>query len=165
MKKRRIAAASIEFIKESLIKEYRLYSNHMDKIVGILSNQGGKKEMMKRVKNKSVSLEDIIMSDEYYLTNLDIWALSNHLKLPILLFSTGKLKNLNPNVNWIVLGGNREENKYFCIRSPTENGEVPEYHLISPLYNLHQLRGFREMLMDSGFSQNSIDFRTFLDMQ
>ena len=120
--------------------------------------------MMKRVKNKNVSLEDIIMSDEYYLTSLDIWALSSQLKLPILLFSTGKLKNLNSNVNWIVLGGNREEDKYFCIRSPAENGEVPEYHLISPLYNLHQMRGIREMLMDPGFSNNNIDLRTFLDM-
>ena len=52
----------------------------------ILSSQG-KKNLAKQILSGQVNIEEIILSSEYHLTNLDIWILAKAFELPIVLFS------------------------------------------------------------------------------
>jgi hypothetical protein len=135
---------------------------HKNKIIELLSIQG-KNEMMKRVKTSRITLEQLIMSEEYFLTNLDLWALASFFELPIILFSTKPLQNLLLNVNWVILGGNRETDKYFCVRSPSVSKKIPEYHLITPSFGLNELKGFDGMINNTDYAENNLSFESYLD--
>jgi hypothetical protein len=162
MRKYRNEKISVNNVKTALIKIYK-DSPYENKIITILGQQDGKKNMMIRVKEKKTSIENLIMSEEYYLTNLDLWAISDFWKLPILLFSTKEIKNLNLPVKWIVLGGDKLKDKYLFLRSPVDsNNTVPEYHLISPAYELHKLMGFKEILDNPDYPDNNLCFNEYL---
>jgi hypothetical protein len=161
---------SIETLKGILITKYsQIMPKHKDNILSILSKQGGKREMIKRVQTSRIQLDTLIKSEEYYLTNLDLWALADILKLPILLFSTKPLKNLLlENINWVILGGNRFNDSYFCIRSPVESkdtqGGIPNYQLIDPPMKLSSLReDFITRINNEEYVENNLSFESYLD--
>jgi hypothetical protein len=165
IKKRFNKDISIGILKKSLVNKYKEYMpKYSNKIMNILSKQGGKKNMIERVITNRISFEELILSEEYFLTNFDIWALSSKFNIPILLFSTGNLTNLNLNVNWVILGGNRNVDSYFCIRSSTEKGVIPQYHLINPSYKLNQLKGFQGMIDNIDYIENNLSFESYLEM-
>jgi len=154
---------TVQTLKSVLWRKYSMYMDkHKNKIIELLSIQG-KNEMMKRVKTSRITLEQLIMSEEYFLTNLDLWALASFFELPILLFSTKPLQNLLLNVNWVILGGNRETDKYFCVRSPSVSKKIPEYHLITPSFGLNELKGFDGMINNTEYAENNLSFETYLD--
>lgn len=171
---------TISQIKENLRNHYKKYlsnSTIFDKIIHILRNQGkkmimnqGKKLMMNLVKTKRNTLEEVIMSDGYYLTNLDLWVLAQELNLPIVLFSSNKLKHLLDNQTWIVLGGKSTDHYYF-IRAYTEplpSDKFNEYHLITPALKFSEIKGFQNMVDlgkqgNSEYSKNTQSLATFLE--
>ena len=154
---------SIPFIKNALCQKY---NQHMDtyktQILDILKSQHGKRNMITRVIKKQIQLDDLIMSEEYYITNLDLWAIASHFGLPILLFSQKALSNLGLGVQWVILGGKRDVDNYYCIRSPVNNSELPEYHMITPAYKLTQLKGFDAMINNTEYIENNLSFETYL---
>ena len=154
---------SIPFIKNALCQKY---NQHMDtyksQILAILKSQHGKREMITRVIKNKIKLDDLIMSEEYYITNLDLWAIASHLGLPILLFSQKTLLNLGLGVQWVILGGNRDVDNYYCIRSPVNNSELPEYHMITPACKLEQIKGFDTMINNTDYIENNLSFETYL---
>jgi hypothetical protein len=109
-------------------------------------------------------LEDLIMSEEYYITNLDIWVLASYFNLPILLFSQKPLDNLGLSVQWVILGGKPMIDNYYCIRSPTNNPQLPEYHLVTPACKLNELKGFDAMINNPEYAENNLDFDTYLSV-
>jgi hypothetical protein len=93
----------------------------------------------------------MIMSESYYLTNLDIWLFAYEMDLPIILFATNPFKNMVPNINWLVLSKTVDtviHNKVHFIRSPAdyEMNKTPEHHLIIPMLELREIKGFDNML-------------------
>ena len=52
----------------------------------ILKSQG-KKNLMRLQWEGDVRFEDIIMSGDYYLTNLDLWLLAIKYNIPLILYS------------------------------------------------------------------------------
>jgi len=165
--KRMKKAISIETIKVALVTKYnQVLGKHKDNILSILSKQGGKKDMIHRVKTNRISFDVLIKSEEYHLTNLDLWALSSFLDFPILLFSTKPLKNLLLDVNWVILGGNPETHPYFCIRSPSDvlDSGIPNYHLIEPEIRLSDLReNFISKVKNINYVENNLTFETYLE--
>jgi hypothetical protein len=111
--------------------------------------------MMEKVRTNLVSFQDLIMSEEYYITNLDIWMLASKLNLPIILFSTLNLSNLGLSVKWLITGGERSAGFYF-IRSPpisaTTKEKIPEYHLVSQPYKLSEVKGMK-LMVESGSTE------------
>ena len=87
--------------------------NHGIKILDILSKQNNKQELIQQVINNQVSLETMIMSEQYYLTDLDLWLLCDFYKLPVLLISDDSLETLHLNVPWLVMGGNKDVDVYY----------------------------------------------------
>ena len=131
---------------------WNAYSNYYDKysskILTILRKQGKVKLLENVIKNK-VSFEDVLFSDSYFLTDLDIWMLANKLKLPVILFSSTKLGNLVDSVDWLLLGGDLSKPFYF-IRSPQNMKPTTTtgYHLIAPSVELSEVNEFYLLLQD-----------------
>ena len=110
--------------KEMIDKEEDNYA----KIESILKTQGKRKLF-----SGNSTLEQIIASEGYFLSDLDIWVIATKLRLPIVLFSSTALKSLmDPTVkiDWLLMGGtNIQKDKYFFVRSPSN---VMEYQLVIP---------------------------------
>lgn len=123
---------TVEQIKSYLIEEYAKHPTA--KILAILRKQG-KRDMVDDINKGKYNLETAIMSEVYFLTPLDLWVLSLHLELPIILFHQKKLKNLIDTVNWLRLSdGNK--GVYFFIRLPTPpdsaSNFLPQYTIVKP---------------------------------
>ena len=142
---------SIEQLKMKLCDCYRKYMDvYKTKIENTLFAQG-KRDIINKVRTQSVTLETMIMSETYYLTNLDIWVFAYEMDLPIILFATNPFKNMVPNINWLVLSKTVDtviHNKLHFIRSPAdyEMNKTPEHHLIIPMLELREIKGFDNML-------------------
>ena len=128
---------TIETIKIFLLTKYNYYITlgFYDKILTILRKQG-KKEIVDNIRANKYTLQDIIISEGYFLTNLDLWIISIVLQLPIILFSSVKLKSFSDLENWIYLYKFDKPTTYFYIRASTEQDVIgnylPQYHIITP---------------------------------
>lgn len=156
---------SIVSIKTKLIQLYKKYvESHKSKIYDILRKQNGKLSMITKVIHNKLTIEDLIMSEEYYLTTLDIWMLASNLKLPIMLFSQSPLENLNLKVDWMLFGGNPLKDRFFFIRSPATTKRCPEYKLVTPQRPLYDLEGFGDLLENpENYIDNNMDFESYLN--
>lgn len=163
---------TISQVKETLRNCYKKYisnSSFLEKIINILRNQG-KKELMNLVKSERNTLEEVIISEGYYLTNLDLWVMAHELNLPVVLFSSNKLKHLLDNQTWIVLGGKYTE-RYYFIRAYTEplpSDKYNQYHLITPALKFSEIKGFQNMVdlgkdRDNEYFKNTQSLKTFLE--
>jgi len=140
---------TVENLKVTLWNAYsKYYDKYSSKILTILRKQGKIKILENVIKNK-VSFEDLLFSDSYFLTDLDIWMLADKLKLPIILFSSTKLGNLVDSVDWLFLGGDLSKPFYF-IRSPQNMKPTTStgYHLITPSVELSEVNEFYLLLQD-----------------
>jgi hypothetical protein len=160
---------SISNIKETLLNAYRPYlKTHNLKLFSILKQQG-KKDIITKVERGLTSFETILMSEEYYLTDLDIWLLANKLNLPIVLFSLDVFKTMMTKINWLVLGGDIDSDEFYFIRSPKalKTNTAPHYSLIDTPLKLFEVKGMDGIIqnMASGakdYSDHFISFDTFL---
>ena len=84
---------SINKIKNILIESYNelITDDNINIIYDILDNEG-KANMINKIKLGIANLDILILSEEYYMTNFDLWILSNKLELPILLISPTKIQ-------------------------------------------------------------------------
>ena len=162
---------SIEDLKRTLWNVYKKYiDKYRVKLEDILYKQG-KKDIINSIKSNAITLEALIMSESYYLTDLDIWIFANEYKLPIILFSTNPFKNMVPGVNWLLLGGleNYENNEFYFIRTPhdVDNNIPPKYNLIKPKLKLSELKGFDNMMEKAmngiEYTENIKKFSTFIE--
>lgn len=85
----------------------------------------------------------------YNITDLDIWVLAAHYKLPIILFNPNGLKGFGAKeIQWIKMHGGLESD-FFFIRSNIASiaNKVYEYNLVVPKLRLNALRdGFKTMV-------------------
>ena len=123
------ANIDVELIKVTLNDGYAKYmEKYSEKILKILRSQG-KKELIESVApGGRISLEDLIFSESYFLTNLDLWILAEEMRLPIILFTGTKLKHLIDSTQWLKLYGDRNSEFYF-IRAPNEPDKPGDYIL------------------------------------
>ena len=148
-------------LAEAYSKLFHRDAENMDKVVKIMREQGKTKLFTKPKMDMSVELfRDIIMSDGYYLCDMDIWALANEYALPIVVFNANGLKgffaktNDTPSCQWIKMGGTKDD-RYHFIRSKIRVAKgsyanhIYEYNLVVPDVKLSQTREFEEMVVES----------------
>jgi hypothetical protein len=123
-------------------------NRNLSKFVKILKNQG-KQKLMMSVEKGTVTLEEVILSDGYYMSDMDVWVVSDALQLPIVVFNTNGIKGYGK-TEWIKMGGELNE-KHFFIRSTitTDANRISNYHLIQPAFKLDKLRVLNGMIMQS----------------
>jgi hypothetical protein len=102
------------------------------KILSILRKQG-KRDLTDLVKTGRATLERVIFSDAYYITDLDWWVLCHSTGLPVVLFSSTSLKNTLKPVEWLRLSAGKTGAKYFFVRSPSAVtvNQPPAYHVLN----------------------------------
>lgn len=159
---------SIQQIKELLWDAYNpLWEDYSIKLENILMKQG-KIDFVRKLKSGIVDMETLVKSEEYYLTNLDIWILAAKMNLPIVLYCEKPFKNMLTDIKWLVLGGSPDDAYYF-VRSPIviERNIVPIYQMVKPSLKFNEVRGFSNMV-ESGirgeeeYKKSLISFDTFL---
>jgi hypothetical protein len=105
----------------------------------------GKHKIAKQLIALQSTLANIIMSEDYYATNLDIWLLAKHFKLPLIFFSGTELtengqKLLVANASADASAGadaSAAADSFYFIRTPGIKHDVPNsYRLVAaPKYN------------------------------
>ena len=116
-------------LREILVNEYmNYYTEHSREILSILNTQG-KNMMIKRVRQGEVTIEDLIMSEEYYATNLDLWLLARRFNIPLILYSGTTLRENGKN---LLVANSDGTDEYYFIKSPAPKpNEIPNnYRLL-----------------------------------
>ena len=108
-------------VKDLLSEEYvSLYNENGRGIISALRMEG-KAAMVKQLIFGQITLPDLIMSEEYYLTTLDIWIIARLFKIPIVLYSATKFPENNKTI--LVVYSDLSDN-YFFIKVPGIKVEV-----------------------------------------
>tara|TARA_Y100000782_G_scaffold16406_1_gene16781 strand:- start:53491 stop:60018 length:6528 start_codon:yes stop_codon:yes gene_type:complete len=101
-------------VKNILIKEYNaLIEKYSEtKIIKHIFLDQGKERIKTQILSRKVTLEQAIISSDYYLTNLDWILLSKHFNLPIVLITTTQLNELRGWNIGLKTTFDKDDNKY-----------------------------------------------------
>ena len=110
----------------------------------------------------------MIFSEDYYITDLDIWVISNETQTPIILFNSTNLKGMVDDINWLFLGGGNIYGSLYFIRSPAteiSKNETPQYSLITPSFNYIYLKDLKDPIQSiiNGNKDNIKNAITLID--
>jgi len=121
---------TIEDLKKKLISLYQNNSNFDSLCYILLKNN--KKTIIEKVIAKEITIEECILSNEYYVTYIDIYLLSKEYDLPIILLCNTIIDRTITNENFIVFNVNRLDNNYFFIKNRTlyDRKKIHNYKLI-----------------------------------
>jgi hypothetical protein len=142
-------------LKIAYMDLFSLNDSYHKKIVNSLKVQG-KSKMMDSVNKGKVKLEELVVSDEYYLSDTDIWVLCWKYNLPVILFNTNGLKGyVQKGLQWLKMGGGAND-VYVFIRSNIGSfaNKIYSYHLIRPYYKLSMLRELELMVLDGAVADS-----------
>lgn len=78
-------------IKKLLIDLFTKDSKNMDKYLNTMSQQG-KKDIVETMSAKKTTLNMLMAADNYYISNIDIYLIAKHFKLPIIIMSSTRLR-------------------------------------------------------------------------
>lgn len=171
---------TVNAIKEKLAEIYSNHINnpiHKDAIYKIFKLEG-KRDISAKLEAGQIDIEHAIMSEDYYITNIDLWVFFSGIELPasIILFSAFKLKQIHQivgdEIDWLLLNKSRQmktaREKFIFIRSPTDfkTGIIPSYSVVTPAVTFAQLRiefqqEFREAVEQN--MNNVLQFSTYLE--
>jgi hypothetical protein len=119
-----LAEMTIIKLKNILIGEYDKFANMgLGKKLTMILNGYGMKKYADVINEERATLPQIIQSENYFLTNVDIWILSLYFKIPIVFISQGLLSENGKNV--MVLYDDSETNSYFFIHPFAVTQNVP----------------------------------------
>ena len=158
--------SSIDFIKDTIFNSKFINDDvYVQKTIKIFKIQN-KTKLMADVISKRKTFYEVIQSDDYYLSDLDMWILAHELKLPILLFASTPLKNMIPNY-YLFLSSTQEQihGALYFIRSNTKRDAnvAPEYTVITPTYSYRELVKGSQMISESVESKQLPTIETYYD--
>ena len=130
----------------------KIYDNYEGKLLQILNAQG-KKLLVGQISKKQISLADMIMSEEYYATNLDVWLLAIYYHIPLVFLSETAL--MENNKKFMVANAVDENQSYYFLKVSAILPQLP------PVYTI--FRENEKMQIDVG-SIRSTDLQTELRM-
>lgn len=156
-------------LKEAYADLFSHDENYKAKVANSLKQQG-KSKLMESVVKKKVELADLVVADEYYISDMDIWVLCWKYNIPVVLFNTNGLKGFSQKgLQWLKMGG-EINSVYLFIRSNIGSfaNKIYSYHVIRPAYRLSDLAELRSMVLegaakDSEYRVNIEELPEFLD--
>ena len=114
----------INQLKDILIEEYNKYSKEIYKIGQILHSEG-KTELADKLLRGEIKLDVAIMSDNYYITNLDLIIIAKHFNIPIILLSP---KTLQENNKPFMVINKSSTNEYYFILTALPKANISSPH-------------------------------------
>ena len=126
---------SIARIKDILVTEYaKLSALGLEKKLTMIMNGYGMKQYADVINEGRATLAQIIQSENYFLTNIDIWLIALYFKIPMVFVSQGLLSENGK--NYMVLYGDEMTEGYFFIQPFQVVQDVPSrYGLIEVKLN------------------------------
>lgn len=114
-----------KILKDHLIEEYNKYNEYLFEITDILIKQG--KKFAYQVQVGQLTMQDMIVSNDYYATNLDLWILAKRHNIPLIFISGTKLLE---NDKSFLVAHNDNSDTYYFIKSPGVGVlKLPKYRL------------------------------------
>jgi hypothetical protein len=125
-----LAEMTIPKLKNILVTEYgKLSEMGLDKKLTMILNGYGMKKYADIVNEGRATLPQIIQSENYFLTNIDIWILALYFKIPIAFISQSLLSENSKNM--MVLYDDDLTESYFFVHPFSVTQDVPSrYGLI-----------------------------------
>jgi hypothetical protein len=160
---------SVKSIKQSLVVAYKDFIlKYGKKILNVLKKQG-KELMISNIEKGKTTLEQTILDEMYYLTDLDIWMFSVHAKIQVCIFSNNKkkLKGIDESLEWLIVGNNYFKENYYFVRSPPIlRNEPSSYNIIETSFSLLELHEFgkivKNMVLNKTVQPNIQSLETYL---
>jgi hypothetical protein len=110
-----LANMTIPRIKQILVTEYtKLAGLGLEKKLTMILNGYGMKQYADIINEGRATLAQIIQSENYFLTNIDVWILALHFKIPMVFVSQTLLSENGK--NYMVLYGDEMTESYFFIQ-------------------------------------------------
>jgi hypothetical protein len=116
---------TISALKEQLIDAYNSKIKYKKELIEILRLEG-KKVMTNQLLTNQLTFAEMIRSDDYYATILDMWLLAAQFAIPIAFISSKKLVENGQ----LILALNHLDDKYFFIKTPAVSDVIPVYKLM-----------------------------------
>jgi hypothetical protein len=117
-------------IKIVLDEEYSKYfTTYGSQIIDILISEG-KKTQGTRVKAKTLSFQDFIYLDDYFITNLDLWIIMQKYSIPSIIIASKPIIITNRLKNFVVLYGSPEDDFVFIYSPALRQENIPKYSII-----------------------------------
>jgi len=117
-------------IKTVLDEEYSKYFGaYGSQIIDILISEG-KKTQGTRVKAKTLSFQDFIYLDDYFITNLDIWIIMQKYNIPSIIIASKSIIITNRLKNFVILCGSVQDEFVFIYSPALRQENIPKYSII-----------------------------------
>ena len=110
----------INQLKEILVEEYTKYENKLNIIANILAKEG-KIDISHKLRDGDITIDIMIMSENYYITNFDIILLAKRFNIPLILISSTKLVENN---SYILTVNNTDSNSFYFVKVPGMKADV-----------------------------------------
>jgi len=150
MKEHLNISENIYQIKARLCLYYKpLVETELLRVCDLLEKQG-KRQFVNMLKKKQITLETMIMNDDYIITAIDLWVFANALQLPIIIFDPNGFQNFVPDIDWLVLGGDPAEANFYFVRIES----TTKFNVITPPSALRDLNGFQSMIESPVYDKN-----------
>jgi hypothetical protein len=110
-----LGVTTVAKLKEILVGEYEKLARipTFDKKLNMVLNGYGMKRYANLILEGKATFTQIVQSENYFLTNVDIWILARYFKLPIVFVSQSSL--IENGKNMLVLYGDQTLDSYFFI--------------------------------------------------
>jgi hypothetical protein len=121
-------------------KLYELYIKDVNfEILCYILLKNNKKTILEKVINKEVDFEDLIYSDIYYITYIDIYMLAKEYDLPIIFLCNSAIDLTITGENYIICNLNKLNQDYYFIKVPSKYSRKKE-HNYKLLFNKQSIK-------------------------
>jgi len=157
---------TLSVAKEALGRQYeKLWPDYAAKILAVLAGEG-KKALVTRIREGSTNLEAEITNATYACSNLDMWLLAKHYKLPIVLYSSTKFSPSGLPIRPLYVGA--KKNDFYFIKVPGSRSKASaKYRLAikgrSAAVPLTALREGMGKVLDKALDDNKGTLEAYLD--
>ena len=128
---------TINDIKKKL---YELYKKDVNfEILCYILLKNNKKTILEKVISKEISFEDLMYSDEYYITYIDIYMLAKEYNLPIIFLCNSAIDLTITDENYIICNINKLNQEYYFFKVPSKYSRKKE-HNYKLLFNKQSIR-------------------------
>ena len=108
-------------LKNELVNIYKTYDDKIMLLLLILATQNpAKNAQIKRVLSGEMVFDDLLLSENYFITNMDIWVIAKHYDIPLIFISGTKLQENDEN---LLVANYIKTDFYYFIKSPGVRGD------------------------------------------
>lgn len=132
----RLSNINIAEIKKILVEEYEKFGNtpNTNKNLIMILKRYGMRYLANIIQEGKATFTTILQTENYCLTNVDLWILARYFKIPIVLLATTKLVENNKKL--LVLYGDHSIESYFFIHPwSVSEGTISRYGLFEMKIN------------------------------